>query len=160
MKKLSTGLISGLLFFSCSIAIAQPGLHATGGAVITVQNGAAIYINGPMNLANTSTLNNAGTVTIARQGADTADFNDQSVTPYAYGNGKFIFTGSGVQNIKGGTFNEVELNNASGLKMLSNINIGNNLNLINGSINILANTLTLNGSITGSSFTFTERPGT
>ncbi len=152
MKKLSTGLIIISLFFSYNIAVAQPGLHATGGAVITVQNGAAIYVNGPINLANTSTFNNAGTVTIARQGVDTADFNDQSVTPYAYGNGKFIFTGSGVQNVKGGTFSKVDLDNASGLKMLSNINIGSNLNLINGSISIQANTLTLNGSITGSGF--------
>ncbi|MFZ1306578.1 MAG: hypothetical protein WAR80_12100, partial [Ferruginibacter sp.] len=152
MKKLSTGLIIISLLFTYSIAFAQPGLHATGGAVITVQSGAGLYVNGPVSLANTSTLNNAGTVTIARQGVDTADFNDQSVTPYAYGTGKFIFTGTGIQNIKGGTFNDVELNNASGLKLLSNINIGNNLNLINGSISILANTLTLNGSITGSGF--------
>lgn len=152
MKKLSTGLIIISLFFSISNAFAQPGLHATSGAIITVQNGAALYVNGPINLANTSTLNNAGTVTIARIGADTADFNDQSLTPYAYGNGKFIFTGAGVQNIKGGTFNEVELNNASGLKQLSNINIGSNLNLINGSISILAHTLALNGSITGNGF--------
>jgi hypothetical protein len=152
MKKLSNGLIIISLFFSCIKAFAQPGLHAAGGAIITVQSGAGLFVNGPVNLANTSILNNAGTFTIARVGVDTADFNDQSVTPYAYGNGKFIFTGSGVQNIKGGTFNEVELNNASGLKMLSNINIGNNLNLINGSISILAKTLTLSGSITGSGF--------
>ncbi len=152
MQKLSTGSIIISLFFSCCNAFAQPGLHATGGAVITVQSGAGLYVNGPVSLANTSTLNNAGTVTIARLGVDTADFNDQSVTPYAYGTGKFIFTGAGIQNIKGGTFNEVELNNASGLKLLSNINIDNNLNLINGSISILANTLTLNGSITGSGF--------
>jgi hypothetical protein len=152
MKKLSIGLIIGFLFLSCNIAFAQSGLYATGGAIITVQSGAGLYVNGPISLANTSTLNNAGTVTIARQGVDTADFNDQSVTPYAYGTGKFIFTGTGVQNVKGGTFNELELNNASGLKLLSNINIGNNLNIINGSVSILANTLTLNGSITGSGF--------
>lgn len=152
MKKLSIVLLAGFLFYSSNIAMAQSGLHATAGAVITVQSGAGIYVNGPVTLANTSTLNNAGTVTIARQAVDTADFNDQSVVPYAYGNGKFIFTGAGVQNIKGGTFHQVELNNASGLKQLSDINVGNNLNLINGSISIQANTLTLNGSITGPGF--------
>ena len=152
MKKLSIVLLIGLVFFSCSKSIAQTGLYAASGSVITVQAGAGLYVNGAVSLANTSTLNNAGTVTIARPGVDTADFNDQSVAPYAYGTGKFIFTGSGVQNIKGGTFYQVELNNASGLKLLSNINVGNNLNLINGSISILANTLTLNGSITGSGF--------
>lgn len=152
MKKLSIAWMIGLIFFCCSNTIAQNGLHATAGAVITVQNGAGLYVNGPITLANTSTLNNAGTITIARQAVDTADFNDQSVVPYAYGTGKFIFTGAGVQNIKGGTFHQVELNNAAGLKQLSNINVGNNLNLINGSISILANTLTLNGSITGNGF--------
>lgn len=152
MKISGTGLIIIFLFLSCMTADAQKGLYATGGAIITVQNGAGLYVNGPVNLANTSTLNNAGTITIARQGVDTADFNDQSVIPYDYGNGKFIFIGSGIQNIKGGTFNKVELDNASGLNLLGNINIGSNLNLINGSISILANTLTLNGSITGSGF--------
>jgi hypothetical protein len=145
MKKLSAGLIIISLFFSCSVAIAQSGLHATSGAVITVQNGAALYINGPMHLANTSTLNNAGIVTIARQGADTADFNDQSVTPYAYGTGKFIFTGPGVQNIRGGTFNELEMAKTanSKLNLLNDITVSQRVIFNSGLLDLNQHELTL-----------------
>jgi len=152
MKNFRAGIMIIFLFFNCIVSHAQNGLHATGGAIIIVQSGAGIYVNGPIRLDNTSVLNNAGTITIARQGVDTADFMDLSVSPYNYGNGNFIFTGSGVQNVRGGTFYKLELNNTSGLKMLSNISINNNLNLVNGSISILNKTLTLGGNISGPGF--------
>ena len=84
---------------------AQDVLHATTGSVITVQAGGTLYVGGGLTLENTSTLNNAGTITIARNAAPTADFTDNTPAPHSYGNGKINFTGpGGVQNMLGSLF--------------------------------------------------------
>ncbi len=129
---------------------AQDVLRAESGAVITVQSGAVLYVNGGINLIDGSTLNNAGTITIARTGAGTANFTDNSVTPYAYGTGEFILTGSDVQTMRGSIFHDLKIDNAAGVSMLISQNVNNNLSLTNGSLSIGPNKLNLFGSVTGS----------
>lgn len=143
---------SAILF--CMLAVcavqAQDVLHATAGSLITVQGGATLYVGGGLTLENTSTLNNAGTITIARTAAPTADFTDNTAAPHSYGNGKFIFIGGGgAQNMLGSLFYNLEINNAAGVTMLANHTVNNNLALTNGSLYLANRTLTINGPVTG-----------
>ncbi len=148
MKKLIFSAITALLLSVCLQA--QDVLHATAGSVVTVQNGATLYVGGNLTLDNTSTLTNAGTITIARTAAPTADFTDNTPAPHSYGNGKFIFTGAGgAQNMLGSLFYDLEVNNAAGVTMLGNHTVNNNLALTNGSLFLANNILTLNGPVTG-----------
>ncbi len=106
-----------------AVSFAQDVLFAGNGAVITVQNGATLFANGGINLQNNSSLNNAGTITIARTAATTADFTDNSSTAYNYGIGQFVFTGSGgTQSANSiNQFGRIQVDN-TGLNLLSNIN--------------------------------------
>jgi hypothetical protein len=132
MKKLIFSVITPLMLPFCALQ-AQDILHATTGSVITVQSGATLYVGGGLTLENTSTLNNAGTITIARAAAPTADFTDNTPALHSYGNGKFIFTGAGGgQNMLGSLFYDLEVNNTAGVTMLGNHTVNNNLALTNG----------------------------
>jgi hypothetical protein len=149
MKKLIFSVITPLMMPFCALQ-AQDILHATAGSVITVQNGATLFVGGDITLDNTSTLTNAGTITIARAAAPTANFTDNTPAPHSYGNGKFIFTGAGGgQNMLGSLFYDLEVNNAAGVTMLGNHTVNNNLALTNGSLLLNNNILTLNGPVTG-----------
>ena len=100
---------------------AQDVLKATTGAVITVQNGANLYISGGINVDDGTTINNAGTITVARTGGGTADFTDNTATPYAYGTGKFVFTGTGTQTISSANqFERIDVDDA-GLTLATNV---------------------------------------
>ena len=133
----------------CSLQ-AQDILHATAGSITAVQNGAILYVAGGLTLDNTSTLNNAGIIIIARTAAPAADFTDNTPALHNYGNGKFIFTGpGGAQNMLGSLFYDLEINNAAGVTMLANQTVNNNLALTNGSLLLANKILTLNGPVTG-----------
>ncbi|MBL7701765.1 MAG: hypothetical protein JNM14_05915 [Ferruginibacter sp.] len=148
MKKLIFSVLTPLCLHTGTQA--QDVLRGTAGSTITVQNGATLYVGGNLTLENTSTLNNAGTITIARNGAPTADFTDNTPAPHSYGNGSFIFTGTGgVQNMLGSLFYNLEINNASGVNMLGSQTVNNNLLLTSGSLGLAGYTLTINGPVTG-----------
>jgi Secretion system C-terminal sorting domain len=148
MKKLLFSVITPLLLSVC--VQAQDILHATAGSVITVQTGATLFVGGDITLDNTSTLNNAGTITIARAAAPTANFTDNTPAPHSYGNGKFIFTGAGgAQNMLGSLFYDLEVNNAAGVNMLASNTVNNNLVLTSGFLSLAGNTLSINGPVTG-----------
>lgn len=149
MKKLIFSVLTPLML---NISVqAQDVLRGTAGSLITVQNGATLYVGGGLTLDNTATLNNAGTITIARTAAPTADFTDNTPAPHSYGNGKFIFTGAGGgQNVLGSIFYDLEVNNAAGVTLLANHTVNNNLALTNGSLFLANRTLTVNGPFTGS----------
>src|SRR5882757_8939456 len=120
MKKKIISLAMLLLLTGFSLQ-AQDILFVSGAATITVQNGAGLYINGGLLLNNNSTIVNNGTVTIARNGAGTADLTDNSTGTYNYGTGKFVFTGSGTQNVNSiNQFERIDVDN-TGLNLLSNI---------------------------------------
>jgi hypothetical protein len=148
MKKLIFSVLTPLLL---NISIqAQDVLRATPGSSITVQSGATLYVGGGFTLDNTSTLSNAGTITIARTAAPTADFTDNTPSPHSYGNGTFIFTGGGgAQNMLGSLFYNLEINNTAGVTMLGNHTVNNSLALTNGSLYLANNILTINGPVTG-----------
>lgn len=151
MKKFIFFLLTPLLL---NISMqAQDVLRGTTGSVITVQNGATLYIGGNFTLENNGTLNNAGTVTIDRKTPATADFTDNTATPHSYGSGKFIFSGTGgSQNMLGSIFYDLEINNAAGVTMLANHTVNNNLALTNGSLYLANKTLTINGPVTGTGY--------
>jgi hypothetical protein len=147
-----SSLFLSLIFWvaACSSIRAQTILHATTGSVVTVQAGASLYVNGGVILDNNSTLNNTGTVTIARNSIAPADFIDNTVAPHSYGAGKFILIGTGgSQSIQGSVFYDLEINNAAGVSLLNSETVNNNLFLTNGSLSLGANSLNLNGPVTG-----------
>lgn len=149
MKKFIFSAVILFLLPFCGLQ-AQDILHANAGSVITVQSGATLYVGGGLTLDNTSTLNNTGTVTIARTAAPTADFTDNTPAPHSYGNGKFILTGpGGAQNMLGSLFYDLEINNAAGVTMLADQTVNNNLVLTSGSLFLAGNTLSINGPVTG-----------
>lgn len=128
-----------LLFTGCLMLInytikAQDIVKATAGSIIAVQNGAVLYLNGGINLDNTSLLKNDGIITVARAGAGAANFTDNTSTTYTYGNGKFVFTGTGTQFVFGvNQFERIDVDDA-GLNLLSSIT-ANNWYLKTGKVN-------------------------
>jgi len=148
MKKFIFSVLSPLLLPVCMHG--QDVLRATTGSIVTVQSGAILYVGGGLTLENTATLNNAGTITIARAAAPTADFTDNTPAPHSYGNGTFIFTGGGgAQNMLGSLFYNLEVNNTAGVTMLANHTVNNNLALTNGSLVLANKILTIHGPVTG-----------
>jgi len=124
---------------------AQYVLRSASGATLTVQNGAAININGGIVLDNGSVLSNAGTITITKPVADKADFIDSTTTAYNYGTGKFVFSGTGAQNINSiNQFDRIDVDNA-GLNFTSNVK-SNNWYLKSGKINTGAFTAIATGT--------------
>ena len=128
---------------------AQAALNVPAGSQLILQSGATVSVNGHVTVANGGVINNAGTITVTRN-ATAADFTDNNSTPQNYGNGKFVFTGTGgAQNIQGSVFYDLEINNTSGVSMLTDQTVNNHLYLTAGSFLIGAHTLTLNGVVTG-----------
>jgi hypothetical protein len=100
---------------------AQDILKATNGSVITVQNGAVLYVNGGMNLDDGSRTNNDGTINIQKTASGSADFTDNTGSPYNYGGGRFVFSGTGAQNVKSlNQFERIDVSNA-GFNLASNV---------------------------------------
>jgi len=110
------------LFLIIYISVpAQDLLKATGGSVISLQTGAVFFVNGGVNLDDGSMISNAGTFTIQKTASGSADFTDNTINPYNYGAGRFIFSGTGTQNVKTlNQFERIDVNNA-GLNLGSDI---------------------------------------
>jgi hypothetical protein len=148
MKKiyLAIGLLATCIFDS----YAQTGFYGSAGSVITVQSGASLYVNGDFTVESTASLTNNGIIHINRSGAASANFTDNLLTAHSYGTGTFRFTGTGgAQTMKGSVFYGLEINNVAGVNMLGSQTVSNSLLLTNGSLSIGANTLTLNGAVSG-----------
>jgi len=150
MRSLFSLLSIGSLLSINISGLAQVALNVPAGSQIIIQSGGTLSVNSGVRLDNGGVLNNSGTVTITRSGATAADFTDNNVTPQNYGSGKFIFTGgAGSQSIRGSIFYDLEINNSAGVSMLTSQTVNNTLFLTEGSFLIGANTLTLNGTISG-----------
>lgn len=123
------------LLTCCRLNVAaQEVFQAATGSAITIQNGAAMYVDGGMTLADKAVLNNNGSLTINKQANNRADFTDHNVTAYTYGTGTFVFTGTGSQELLSpGRFERIEVNNG-GLNLLSDIS-SNSWYLRSGRIN-------------------------
>lgn len=132
--------IAGMLMLcALQIVYAQDVMKVQSGAVITVQNGAELVVKGGMLLDNGSTLNNAGTIRLSQNGASgAADWIDNTVTAYNYGNGKVVFNGNGGHLINSkNTFERIELD-APGHATLGSDVQANKWYLINGRLNTTA----------------------
>jgi len=145
-------LFTAVLFSLQPIRVkAQNVFKTTSGSVITVQSGATLYIRGGgLSIANGSTINNNGNIVIDRVGVPAADFYDYAPGFHSYGTGKFVLTGSGgPQNIQGSGFHDLEISNGAGVSLLADATVSNALQLTNGVFSIGANTLSLNGAVSG-----------
>jgi hypothetical protein len=110
-----------LFLMLCFNASAQDLLKVTHGSLISLQSGAVFFINGGVNLDDGSLISNAGTITIQKTASGSADFTDNTNSPYNYGGGKFLFSGTGVQTIKSlNQFERIDVSN-TGLILASNI---------------------------------------
>ncbi|MEO6818871.1 MAG: T9SS type A sorting domain-containing protein [Ginsengibacter sp.] len=143
MKKAIPILVLAILI--SRIAAAQDLLKLSGAATITVESGVTLYVNGGINLDNTALIKNAGIVIINKTNAGTADLTDNTITAYSYGAGKFVFTGTGVQNVKSiNQFDRLDVDNG-GLSLLSDIK-SKVWYLKNGKINTASFTAIANAS--------------
>jgi hypothetical protein len=121
MKKQSF-IFAALLSLANINSQAQDIVYVSPAAVVSLQNGASLYIKGGMVLSDNSNLSNNGTLTIVRNAAGTADLTDNSTNPYYYGTGKFIFNGAATQNITSANqFERIEMD-GNGLNLLSTVN--------------------------------------
>jgi hypothetical protein len=119
--------------FCCSVAHAQEVLRMQNAATLTIQPNAELTIYGDVVLNNGSTLTNNGTIRTRRNGSGTANWTDNTVTPYNHGTGRFIFNSTAVQTIiSNNIFERIEMNGA-GLSLASNIS-ANKWYLIAGAI--------------------------
>lgn len=127
-------LLSSALVAAAFIGHTQEVLRVQNGAVVTVQAGTQVTILGGVNLVNGSTLTNNGTITVKGNGASgTGDWTDNTLTPYSYGGGTFIFNRNGSQTINSNnTFALLEVNN-TGLNLASDIT-ANTWRLTNGAV--------------------------
>lgn len=131
-------IIYSAIFINSSLQ-AQGILKVQNGAVITVQSGVQMVLQGGVTLENGSTLSNAGTITVKQNGVSgAADWVDNTVTAYNYGTGKIVFNGSGghLLNSKN-TFERIDVDASGHITLGSDINV-NKWYLINGKINTTA----------------------
>ncbi|RYY59871.1 MAG: T9SS type A sorting domain-containing protein [Chitinophagaceae bacterium] len=118
MKKIFIPII--LILFATTRVVAQVAIKLTAGSQVSVTGNSLLFVAGGFSLDNNSTLKNDGTVVIAKA-AGTADFTDESTTPYSYGTGSFEFSATGIQAVKSAnTFGSILVNN-SGFNLSSDI---------------------------------------
>ncbi len=120
MKTISALLTTVFLTVAIDLS-AQNVLYVNGPAMLSLQQGGLVYVNGGAQLDNSSTLVNYGSIFLSRTKERSADFTDNSVNPYHYGSGKIIFSGNGIQQLRSiNQFGRIEVDN-EGLNLLSNI---------------------------------------
>ena len=124
--KFSTLTTLVFLFFIVKI---NAQLYTASGAILHLNNGATLT-------ANNTNINSNSNISGSN-------------------NSKILMKGSTLQTIdaKGNKIYGIDLNNAAGIKLLSNVEIDNNLNFTQGKFGINGNTFTLGGSVTNSSAT-------
>lgn len=115
---LTTITISGWATYNLH---AQSILKVNSNAVVSLLPEAIIYVNGDVQLERNSELLNLGSIFLSKPLNESADFTDNSINDYAYGSGKIIFYGTGIQHIKSiNKFGQIEVDNKE-LTLSSNI---------------------------------------
>lgn len=133
MKKI---LLLNILLLLLYFAPGQEVLKIQDGGSLTIQNGAALTLNGGLTLQNGSGLLNNGTLTLKNNPvANNSFWLDNSLTGALTGTGIVIFNSTHPQQFTGLTsFYTVYINTAQ-LSLNNDFNISNLLRLINGKIN-------------------------
>lgn len=130
MKKLSLLICAGAVFSTANLQ-AQDVLWAGSGASITVSENAKMYVKGGLVLEDKSSLTNKGTIQLTGK---SANFTDRTSSAYSYGNGRFVFAGTGNQSVKSNNrFGIIEVDNR-GLDLQSDVS-ATNWRLNNGVVN-------------------------
>src|SRR5947207_8483815 len=126
---------------------AQEVLRSKNGAVIAIQNGSELTIQGGITLENGSGLLNNGTLRLKNNSiANGSDWIDNSISGVLSGTGQVIFNSTNAHNFSGPTnFYAIQIN-SGGLNLSSNLIIANLLQLVNGKINTGVNYVFLNNS--------------
>src|SRR5215213_3526444 len=101
------------LIFCCVHLHAQEVLRMQNASTLTIQPNVEVTIYGDVVLNNGSTLTNNGVIRTRRNGSGTANWTDNTVTPYSHGTGRFIFNSTAVQNITSNNiFERIEMTGA------------------------------------------------
>jgi hypothetical protein len=119
------------------------GIKLTGGTItgagtINVNGGDSIDLTGGTFTSTSGTLNLTG------------NFTNSGAT-FTHNGGTFNFNGSSAQTIGGSTamtFNNLTINNSSGVNLGNNETVSSALTLTSGALGVGSNTLTLNGAVT------------
>lgn len=94
------------------------------GALLHIQNGAEVAVEGDLSLANGSTLTNHGIIRMGNSSGLTADLIDNTISGYSYGSGRFIFNSTFNQIIN--TLNSFERIDMDGSSLTFSSNIVSN----------------------------------
>ena len=115
---------------------AQEVLRSKNGAVIAIQSGSELTIQGGITLENGSGLLNNGTLRLKNNSiANGSDWIDNSISGALNGTGKIIFNSANAHNFSGpSNFYAVQIN-SGGLTLNNNCVISNQLQLTNGKVN-------------------------
>lgn len=118
---MSVALLVMTLMVVPGLARGQEALRVQNGAILTVQSGATLILNGGITLDNGSTLHHNGVITVNQYGsAGTADWTDNSSIPYGYGSGTTVFNSAAGQTISSpNSFGQITVNTA-GLNLGAN----------------------------------------
>jgi hypothetical protein len=121
------------ILFTITLLKGYAQMSVQAGAAIYIQNGANVTVEGGLTLANGSNLANDGIIRLGNNTGLGADFTDNTTTGYYYGSGRFIFSNSTNQTINClNTFERIDVDGSS-LTLASNI-VSNKWYLVKGII--------------------------
>ena len=108
------------------------------------------------NLLRTITVNGnlsgAGTIDMSSSGLAhvlTLNGANNAISSFTAGSASVIYSGSSVQQIFSGTYNNLTLNNAAGFTLSGGVTVGNVLAMTQGNVTTGANTLKMSSSVAG-----------
>jgi hypothetical protein len=125
---------------AAKIGTAQEVLHLQNSAIITIQNGAEVFLKGGITLENGSLLVNNGTTRLLNNVvASQSDWKDNSVIGALGGTGLVVFNSNLFHQYWGPThFYNVQVN-TGGLTINNHFTVDNQLHLVKGKINTATN---------------------
>jgi hypothetical protein len=127
-----TIILTTILAASTYCASAQVTVQS--GGTLFIGSGATVAVEGNVSLGNGSTLINNGIVRVGNTIGVASDFVDNAAAGYNYGTGRFVFTGTGNQNVNTlSTFERIDMEGSS--LALGNDITANKWYLIKGVIN-------------------------
>lgn len=126
------------IFFNGQLS-AQDVMKVQSGALLFVQNGTEMVLEGGLALDNGSTLTNNGAIRVKQNGSSgAANWTDNTIVAYNYGTGKVIFNGTGghlVQSLN--TFERIDADAAGHITLGSDVSAVK-WYLVNGKVNSTA----------------------